>query len=387
MRFVCVFAATVCAAAQQAPFTIDQVLSASFPSELTAAPSGGKVAWVSASKGVRNIMVAAPPAYQGRKVTAYTEDDGQELLDLHWTPDAAALVYVRGGSANGSGEIPNPSLNPAGASEDVWTVALDGAAPRKIGEGNSPAVSPKGDRVVFVRRGHLWIAPLDGKSAATQLLKTRGECQRTGVVARRHANRIYQRARRPQLHRGVRHRRRTRCAMWTPARMTIANPNGRPTGAASHSSACQSSGVRAPREAHRTGEPWSIRIASAETGAGRELWRAAKGPGSVFRGVTARNQLLWADGDRLIFPWEADGWTHLYSQSPPREETPRCLRRGHSRWKMWRSRRAGAKSSSLPIRAISTGATLEGGGRAADAGRPSPPGRASSACPAAERFQ
>ena len=82
MRFVCVFAATVCAAAQQAPFTIDQVLSASFPSELTAAPSGGKVAWVSASKGVRNIMVAAPPAYQGRKVTAYTEDDGQELLDL-----------------------------------------------------------------------------------------------------------------------------------------------------------------------------------------------------------------------------------------------------------------------------------------------------------------
>ena len=80
MRFVCVFAATVCAAAQQAPFTIDQVLSASFPSELTAAPSGGKVAWVSASKGVRNLMVATPPAYQGRKITAYTEDDGQELL-------------------------------------------------------------------------------------------------------------------------------------------------------------------------------------------------------------------------------------------------------------------------------------------------------------------
>jgi dipeptidyl aminopeptidase/acylaminoacyl peptidase len=74
-----------------------------------------------------------------------------------------------------------------------------------------------------------------------------------------------------------------------------------------------SSGVRAPREAHRTGEPWSIRIASAETGEGREIWRAAKGPGSVFRGVTARNQLLWADGGHIIFPWEADGWTHLYA--------------------------------------------------------------------------
>ena len=77
MRFVCVFAATVCAAAQQAPFTIDQVLSASFPSELTAAPSGGKVAWVSASKGVRNIMVAVAATYQGRKVTATAKTTGR----------------------------------------------------------------------------------------------------------------------------------------------------------------------------------------------------------------------------------------------------------------------------------------------------------------------
>ncbi|MCX6627277.1 MAG: S9 family peptidase, partial [Candidatus Solibacter sp.] len=178
MRIVGVFAVAVCAAAGQAPFTLDQVLSAAFPSELTAASAGGKVAWVSAAKGVRNIMVAAPPAYQGRKITAYTEDDGQELLELRWTPDASAVVYVRGGSANGRGEIPNPALNPAGASEDVWTVAMDGSAPRKIGEGNSPAVSPKGDRVVFVRRGQLWMAPIDGKSTASQLLKARGECAR-----------------------------------------------------------------------------------------------------------------------------------------------------------------------------------------------------------------
>ena len=162
------------------------------------------MAWVSASKGVRNIMVAVPPAYQGRKITAYTEDDGQELLELRWTPDASALVYVRGGSANGSGEIPNPALNPAGASEDVWTVALDGSAPRKIGDGNSPAVSPKGDRVVFVRHGQLWIAPLDGKSAASQLLKARGECAAPGMVARRRARSLYQRARRSRLHRSVR---------------------------------------------------------------------------------------------------------------------------------------------------------------------------------------
>ena len=73
-----------------------------------------------------------------------------------------------------------------------------------------------------------------------------------------------------------------------------------------------SNGLRPVREARRSGPPWSIRAASAETGVGRELWRAREGRGSVYREVTARNQLLWA-GDRLVFPWEADGWTHLYS--------------------------------------------------------------------------
>src|SRR5262249_35865419 len=74
-----------------------------------------------------------------------------------------------------------------------------------------------------------------------------------------------------------------------------------------------SSGMRAVREARRAGEPWSIRVANVETGAGHEIWRAKQGPGSVFREMTGRNQLLWADGGRIVFPWEGDGWTHLYS--------------------------------------------------------------------------
>ena len=85
------------AAAQQAPFTIEQVMSAPFPSDLVASPAGGKVAWVFDARGVRNIWVAEPPDYKARAVTSYAEDDGQEIDELAWTPDARAIVLCARG--------------------------------------------------------------------------------------------------------------------------------------------------------------------------------------------------------------------------------------------------------------------------------------------------
>ncbi|HJS72842.1 MAG TPA: DPP IV N-terminal domain-containing protein, partial [Vicinamibacteria bacterium] len=63
----------------------------------------------------------------------------------------------------------------------------------------------------------------------------------------------------------------------------------------------------------RSAIPWSIRVADSETGEGRVAFRAGEGRGSAFRGMVAENQILWAKGDRLVFPWEKNGWTQLYS--------------------------------------------------------------------------
>ena len=60
-------------------------------------------------------------------------------------------------------------------------------------------------------------------------------------------------------------------------------------------------------------EPWSLRVADVKTGQGRQVWKADAGYGSAFQGVVSDNQLYWAAGDRLVFPWEKDGWLHLYS--------------------------------------------------------------------------
>ena len=176
MRLLTGLAAVVCACAQQPSFTLDQVLGAPFPSEMTASPSGAKVAWISNARGLRNILVAEAPAWQTRKITDYTADDGQELSELRWTPDSSAIVYVRGLGANGAGDIPNPALDTKGAGQAIWIAPLGGGSPRKLAEGEAPAVSPKSNRVAFLRRGQIWMSPLEGSAAPVQAFKARGQC-------------------------------------------------------------------------------------------------------------------------------------------------------------------------------------------------------------------
>jgi len=50
-------------ASAQSPFTVEQVTSSPFPSELVSAPQGSRVAWVFNAKGVRNVWVADGPDF------------------------------------------------------------------------------------------------------------------------------------------------------------------------------------------------------------------------------------------------------------------------------------------------------------------------------------
>jgi Tol biopolymer transport system component len=67
------------------------------------------------------------------------------------------------------------------------------------------------------------------------------------------------------------------------------------------------------RGGRRSGEPWSIHVASVSDGTGRQIWKSDAGAGSVFHAMISEKQLYWGAGDRLMFPWERDGWRHLYS--------------------------------------------------------------------------
>jgi len=82
----------------QSPFTLEQVLSSPFPSGLTAAMHGSRIAWVFDAKGVRNVWVADGPDFgrTARQLTHYREADGQPIASLRLTPDGKTVLYALG---------------------------------------------------------------------------------------------------------------------------------------------------------------------------------------------------------------------------------------------------------------------------------------------------
>lgn len=309
-----------------AAFTLEQVMGAPFVSDLTAAPAGGRVAWVAEVRGVRNVWGAAPPEYRARRLTRYTADDGQEIGELAWSADGRTVVYVRGGGPSREGEVPNPTSDPAGEKQEVWAVSWDGGAPRKLGEGSGPAVS-KGGRVAFVKGGQIWAAPLDGKAAPA-----RGDAARSSDARGTAAQLIHLRGNAAHLRwspdgsrlafESLRDR-HSFVAVYDAAEKTVRfldpsadqdlNPTWSPDGRAVAFLRLPADPKALPFLPRREGFPWSIRVADAATGRGREVFRAAKGRGSVFREIAGDDQILWSRGDRLVFPWERTGWTSLYS--------------------------------------------------------------------------
>ncbi|HSD45046.1 MAG TPA: hypothetical protein VLB87_00435, partial [Pyrinomonadaceae bacterium] len=85
------------AASSGTSFTMEQIKSYPFPSELTTAATGSRIAWAFNERGARNVWVAEGPDFKARRLTKYENDDGQELTSLSISRDAKYVVYVRGG--------------------------------------------------------------------------------------------------------------------------------------------------------------------------------------------------------------------------------------------------------------------------------------------------
>ncbi|HTF18864.1 MAG TPA: hypothetical protein VK658_12370, partial [Chryseolinea sp.] len=167
-----------CAAARsQSSFTLESVKSYPFPTELTSSSQGSRIAWALNEVGKRNVYVAEGPDFQPRKLTDYTEDDGQEITSLSISADGKWVVFVRGGDhgANWDDTLPvNPSFTSQPSKVQLISIPFAGGEEKTLAEGDEPALSPHSDIVAFVKGGQAHGVPIDGSTPAKSLFTTRG---------------------------------------------------------------------------------------------------------------------------------------------------------------------------------------------------------------------
>lgn len=301
------------AQARPADFTIQQVLSAPFPSSLVAGP-GGRAAWVFNKDGARNIWISEPQGagQASRAITAYAGDDGSDMGELAWDPSGSQVLYIRGGSLEGGGPVNIMSRPEGPPPQQIWAAQAGGGEPRLIGPGHAPTVSPKGGRVAYVLGGQIWSASLSGEAKPAQLITDRGQAeelawspdgQRLAFVSKRGDHAVI----------GVYELAAKHITWLQPSVDADAQPQWSPDGR-------RIAFIRIPAGAEfdiftnpANHQPWSIWVADAATGEGRQVWAADRGAGAGFQGLLQGPHLFWAAGDKLVFPWEKTGWLHLWS--------------------------------------------------------------------------
>jgi dipeptidyl aminopeptidase/acylaminoacyl peptidase len=317
-RLSLMFFVFVCPVFAQQAFTLEQVLSAPFPSDLTAAKTFPRIVWVLDEQGKRNIYVAEAPDFKARRLTSYLEEDGQELWSLQFSSDADTIVFTRGGGKNRTGQSPNPTSNPAGVEQAVYQIPWRGGDPQKIDAGYSPQISSKGI-CAYARDGQLWLAALDGKEKPTQLVVrgTNSEQQWSPDGSKL----AFVSARGDHSFIGIYDVTTKTVRFVSPTVDSDSNPEWSADGK-------QLAFIRRPAVPRDTPEgyfiepdrphPWAIFVADAETWNAKEVWHSGKELQDSFPYMardTGGGVIHWAADNRIVFASEQDGWQHLYALS------------------------------------------------------------------------
>ncbi len=293
-------------AARPAAFSIEDVMSSAFPTDLVMAPGGERIAWIANEEGRRNVYVAAAPGFQPRRLTSYMADDGIDMTALRWTGDGRRLLFLRGHTANMDDEIANPTSDIDGATRDLMMVSLEGGAPVRVTASVDAVPAPSGSRVIWTSGRDVWIVDFGTGTtvpAPSRLFTVRSNVSdlqwspdgtRIAFISERDGRAIL----------GV-FDTRDRSLGW------LTNSVDR-----DDLPRWSRDGTRIAFIRFVAGFPgYSVWTVDARTGAAKELWHSPREPdveSGYPRAIAGNYDIVWGDGF-IVVPGEWSGFNHLYA--------------------------------------------------------------------------
>ncbi len=303
----------------------------SLPLELTAAPSGAAVAWVFNEQGVRNIYEAQAPDWTARKLTRFTARTARSSANSPSRRTASPSSTCAAGTTirTGPNDPPDPTLDPKKPSVEIWAVNVSAdSAPRMLAEGDAPAVSPKGDRVAFIRGGQVYAVSLTSGKPAAQLFYVRGTNGEL-VWSPDGSQLAFASDRGDHSFIGLFTNDSTPIRFLAPAASYDFNPRWSPDGK-------RIAYVRMPGQGgpprsflKQQPDPWAIRVVDVASGADHLAWQSPKTLHGSFPETAGNANLAWGAGDVLIFLADLDNWPHLYTVPAAGGAAPTLLTAGN----------------------------------------------------------
>lgn len=301
--------------------TIDNLLSPAFPTSLTASADGKSIAWVFNNKGSRNVFVADAAGSNTKQITSFTGDDGMDISNISFTPDGNGILFVHGNANNMQGYPANPAHLQINTQRTLCFVNKDGNGLIRIGPGYYPKISPDGKRIAYLNAGQVWVVN-GGVLKPEQLFTARG-AQNSIRWSPDGTKLVFVSDRGDHSFIGIYNSVSKQISFPDPSADVDSDPVWSADGKWIAYVRRGNIRVDVPFTARRETNPWSIRLLNVTTGEVNELWKADAGKGSVYVDdlPVADNKLLWAASNQLIFPWEKDGWVHLYALDVEKKTT------------------------------------------------------------------
>lgn len=305
MKYIMLFLVAATSAFAQSP-ELEKFISHPIESNFASSADGKNIAWVNNDHGKRNLYVKlgteAPKA-----VTNYTQDDGQDISQITFSPTGTIILFTRGAGAN-------PASLAEGVDVAIWFIDLaKNAAPVKITKGTNPVFYKDGSKFIFNGDGQIFESTVEANPSINQVFSARGS---TGDVAFSPDGRsiAFSSARGDHSFVGVYHL-DTKLIKWiAPDVSNDSNPTWSPNG--NQLAFIRTPGTKVDELQNLVGGTrFSIVVADAKTGKGKIVWDSPSDDGG-FSQYYVNEPLAWTKAGRILFFSEHTGWNHVFSMNP-----------------------------------------------------------------------